>query len=62
MPSFSEGEKVDFLISDVESNDCHLEKDKSGWKRDSVHKNKLLMSETAKHRESNLTSTRRKTW
>lgn len=58
----SEGEKVDLLVSDVEKTDCYLEKDKSGCKPDSIYKNKLQMSQTAKHRESNQTSTRRKTW
>lgn len=48
LPSFSEGEKVDFLRSDVETTHCHLEKDKSGCKPNNVQENNLQMGQTAK--------------
>lgn len=51
---------MDFLVSDVETTDCHLEKDKSGCKPDTVHENELQMGQNAKHRKSNQTSTRKK--
>lgn len=51
---------MDFLISDVATTDCHLEKGKSGRKPDTIYKDKPQMGQTIEHRKSN--KYEEKTW